>query len=130
MTSIKINTTVIDRYLKQYDAQISECFAPGVNYTSITGKQVQKYLGDRRVLSVDFEPMETSQINSLFTAIRQDREKIKITYIDPLIGNTTKEFTCKTLPAATYFVADNGKQYWTIPTITFEETDESAWGAG
>lgn len=133
-TSIKINGIVISKYLDSYDVQIKEKYANSPNFTAISGKEVKNYLGDRRTLAVNFEPMETSQINELFTAIKSVREDIPIEYIDPQMGVVTKKFNCPNLPAATYFVSDDGRQFWTIPTVNFEETDtdfsDSGLGGG
>ena len=125
MNSIKISGLDIDKYLDNYDVQIVECFS-SQGFTAIDGTQVNSYLGDRRVLVVKFEPMETAQLNSLFNAIKQNRESIPISYIDPQLGLAEKKFTCPNLPAATWFVSDDGRQFWTIPNVTFQETDESA----
>ena len=65
-------------------------------------------------------------INDTFKAIKSNRESISITFIDPQLGNVTKNFTCPTLPSATWFESDDGRQFWTIPDITFQETDKSA----
>lgn len=133
-TSIKINGIVVSKYLDSYDVQIKEKYANSPNFTAISGKEVKSYLGDRRTLAVNFEPMETSQINELFTAIKSVREDIPIEYIDPQMGVVTKKFNCPNLPAATYFVSDDGRQFWTIPTVNFEETDtdfaDSGLGGG
>ena len=59
-------------------------------------------------------------------AIKSNRESIPITFTDPQLGKVTKNFTCPTLPSATWFVSDDGRQFWTIPDITFQETDKSA----
>lgn len=122
-TSIKINGQTFCKYLVSYDVQIQEKYAASPSFTAISGKEVKSYLGDRRTLAINFEPMETSQINSLFNAIKSARENIPIEYIDPQYGVVTKKFSCPNLPAATYFVSDDNRQFWTIPTVTFEETD-------
>lgn len=126
MFAITIGSLKIDRYLDNYSVNIIERYATDTNFTSISGKSMNKYLGDRRELSVNFEPMETSQINELFTAVKQYKNDIPIGYNDPQFGNVTKKFSCNNLPAATYFVSDDNRKFWTIPTVTFSETDESA----
>lgn len=125
MNAIKISDLVIDRYLDNYDVQIEEQFS-AQGFTAIDGTQVNSYLGDRRVLVVKFEPMSTAQINELFKAIKKNRESIQIQFIDPQLGQVTKGFTCPSLPSATWFVSDDGRQFWTIPDVTFQETDKSA----
>ena len=125
MNAIKISGLTIDKYLDNYDVQIVECFS-SQGFTAIDGTQVNSYLGDRRVLVVKFEPMSTAQINDTFKAIKSNRESIPITFTDPQLGNVTKNFTCPTLPSATWFVSDDGRQFWTIPDVTFQETDKSA----
>ena len=125
MTTIKIGSLVIDKWLENYDAQIIEQFS-SQGFTAVDGTQVNTYLGDKRTLVVKFEPMSTPQINQLFTAIKSNRASIPITYVDPKDGETTRYFTCPNLPSATWFVSDDGRQFWTIPSVTFQETDESA----
>lgn len=125
MNSITISGLTIDKYLDNYDVQIVECFS-SQGFTAIDGTQVNSYLGDRRILVVKFEPMTTPQINNLFKAIKQSRESIPIGFTDPQLGQTSKQFTCPNLPSATWFVSDDGRQFWTIPDVTFQETDESA----
>ena len=125
MTTIKIGSLVIDKWLENYDAQIIEQFS-SQGFTAIDGTQVNTYLGDKRTLVVKFEPMSTPQINQLFKAIKSSRASIPITYVDPKDGETTRHFTCPNLPSATWFVSDDGRQFWTIPSVTFQETDESA----
>lgn len=125
MTTIKIGSLVIDKWLENYDAQIIEQFS-SQGFTAVDGTQVNTYLGDKRTLVVKFEPMSTPQINQLFTAIKSSRASIPITYVDPKDGETTRYFTCPNLPSATWFVSDDGRQFWTIPSVTFQETDESA----
>ena len=122
-TSIKINGLTVQKFLNNYDVQIIEKYAASPSFTAISGKEVKSYLGDRRKLAIQFEAMETSQITSLFTAIKSARENIPIEYIDPQYGVIIKKFTCPNLPAATYFVSDDGRQFWTIPTVNFEETE-------
>lgn len=117
---------IVDKYLDNYSVNIIERYATDTNFTSISGKSMNKYLGDRRELSVNFEPMETSQLNQLVKAIKKHKNDIPIEYNDPQFGNITKRFSCHTLPAATYFVADDNRKFWTIPTVVFVETDESA----
>lgn len=126
MFAITIGSLKIDRYLDNYSVNIIERYAADTNFTSISGKSMNKYLGDRRELSVNFEPMETGQINELFTAIKKHKSNIPIGYNDPQLGSITKKFSCNNLPAATYFVSDDNRKFWTIPTVTFSETDESA----
>lgn len=125
MNAITINNLVIDKWLSNYDVNIVEQFS-SQGFTAIDGTQVNSYVGDRRNLVVKLEPMSTSQINDTFKAIKSKRESIPITFIDPQLGKVTKKFTCPTLPSATWFVSDDGRQFWTIPDITFQETDESA----
>ena len=125
MNTIKIGSLVIDKWLENYDAQIIEQFS-SQGFTAVDGTQLNTYLGDKRTLVVKFEPMSTQQINELFKAIKLSRESIPITYVDPKDGETTRNFTCPNLPSATWFVSDDGRQFWTIPSVTFQETDESA----
>lgn len=125
MTTIKIGSLVIDKWLENYDAQIIEQFS-SQGFTAVDGTQVNTYLGDKRTLVVKFEPMSTPQINQLFKAIKESRASIPITYVDPKDGETTRHFTCPNLPSATWFESDDGRQFWTIPSVTFQETDESA----
>ena len=125
MNSIRISGLTVDKYLDNYDVQIVECFS-SQGFTAIDGTQVNSYLGDRRILVVKFEPMTTPQINELFKAIKRSRESIPIEFTDPQLGKTEKQFTCPNLPSATWFVSDDGRQFWTIPDVTFQETDKSA----
>ena len=125
MNTITINNLVIDKWLSNYDVNIVEQFS-SQGFTAIDGTQVNSYVGDRRILVVKLEPMSTSQINDTFKAIKSNRESIPITFIDPQLGKVTKNFTCPTLPSATWFESDDGRQFWTIPDITFQETDKSA----
>lgn len=129
-SQITINSAVIDEYLDNYDVQINEVFAEEPNFTAVSGKLVQAYLGDQRTLNVNFEPMTTAQLNTLFKSIKASRNNISIKYIDPKDGETTKKFSCTSLPAATYFVCDDGRQFWTIPTVTFEEVVDFSGGSG
>lgn len=124
MTAIKINKLVVDKYLVNYTVDITEKYADQPNFTAVSGKKINKYLGDRRTIKIDFEPMETAQINELFNEIKAIREHIPIEYIDPQQGKVIKRFSCSSLPSATYFVSDDGRQFWTIPTVTFEETED------
>lgn len=117
---------VVDKYLDNYSVNIIERYATNTNFTSISGKSMNKYLGDRRELSVNFEPMETFQLNELIKAIKKHKNDIPIGYNDPQFGDITKRFSCNNLPAATYFVSDDNRKFWTIPTVVFSETDESA----
>ncbi len=126
MFSISIGEMVIDMYLNNYSVDINGRYASDINFTSISGKTMNKYLGDSRELSVNFEPMETSQINELFQKIKSYRNNIPITYKDPQKGQITKHFRCDNLPVATYFISDDGREFWTIPTVVFAETEESA----
>lgn len=126
MINIQIGTQVIDMYLDNYSVNIIERYSTDGNFVSISGKSMNKYLGDRRELSVNFEPMENSQINQLFKEIKKYRNNIPIKYKDPQHGEITRNFSCNNLPSATYFVSDDGREFWTIPTVTFTETDDSA----
>lgn len=132
MLSLTINGTVIDKYLANYTVEIQEVYNSNADFTAIDGTKHQAYLGDKRMLSVNFEPMSTSQINELFTTIKSSRDNISITYIDPEKGENNLSFSCETLPAASYFESDNGVLYWTIPTVTFEEITNftSSGGSG
>lgn len=125
MNAIQIGELVIDKWLENYDVQIVEQFS-SQGFTAVNGTQVNTYLGDRRMLTVKFEPMSTLQINGLFKAIKSSRSAIPIKYTDPEKGVVTKKFTCPNLPSATWFESDKGEQFWTIPDVTFQETDESA----
>ena len=126
MLSITINGVFIDRYLDKYQCQINSEYDTENSFEAIDGTLVRTFLGTRRVLNVDFEPMNTQQINQLFSAIRSSQD-ITITYIDPELGQQTRIFVCSSLPAATYFegqtTAGVFKQFWTIPTIIFTEKD-------
>ena len=125
MNTITINNLVVDKWLDNYEVQIVEQFS-SQGFNAVDGTQVNSYLGDRRILVVKFEPMSTSQINETFKAIKSVRNSIPIKYVDPQIGEVTKKFTCPSLPSATWFVSDDGRQFWTIPNVTFQETNESA----
>lgn len=134
MLTLTINGIVVDEYLKNYQCQINEVYDSEDSFQAIDGTTIESaYLGDRRILNVDFESMDTSQINELFNAIKQDRDNIAITYIDPQNGAETRYFTCPNLPAATYFEGQTTrgiyKQYWNIPTIQFIEKDIDNSGA-
>lgn len=122
MLSVKINDTVIDRYLDKFQVDIKKRYADGVNYKTISGKEIKHFLGYQRQISIDFEPMENSQIQELFSAICKDSDEINIQYDDPKNGRITKKFVCNNLPASTYFVSDDGRKFWMIPTVVFEET--------
>lgn len=78
----------------------------------------------KRSLSVDFEPMHTEQMKALFGAILSGTD-VSIKYIDPKNGEETRTFSQPTLPAASYEEMETTQgtwlQFWTIPTITFEE---------
>jgi hypothetical protein len=142
MLSIIINGVTIANFLDKYQVQIKEVFDTQSSFTAIDGTSNSVYLGDQRIIEVDFEPMSQSQMQTLFSAIKENRESIEITYVDPQLGETTKNFTCSNLPAATYFEAEKEYVYnkeiksdnetvlfWTVPTITFEET-EASWSSG
>lgn len=120
------NALTVDMYLDNYSVNIIERYATDMNFTAVSGKSMNKYLGDRRELLVNFEPMETKQINELFKTIKSYKNNIPISYMDPEKGYITKRFSCNNLPVATYFISDDGRKFWTIPTVTFSETDESA----
>lgn len=122
MLSVKINNTVIDRYLDKFQVDIKKRYADGVNYKTISGKEIKHFLGYQRQISIDFEPMENSQIQELFSAICEDSNEINIQYDDPKNGRITKKFVCNNLPASTYFISDDGRKFWMIPTVVFEET--------
>ena len=132
MLSLTINNTVIDKYLADYTVEIQKVYNSNADFTAIDGTKHQAYLGDKRVLSVNFEPMSTAQINELFTTIKSTQDSVSITYIDPEKGNNKLSFSCGTLPAASFFESDNGVLYWTIPTVTFEEITDftSSGGSG
>ena len=132
MLSITINDVVISNYLDKYQVQINSVYDTETSFEAIDGTINQTFLGTRRTLQVDFEPMETTQINALYAAILAS-EDVSITYIDPEIGEHTTVFTCASLPAATYFEGEVAqgeyKQFWTIPTITFVEKDIDTEGS-
>ena len=133
MLSITINGITISNYLDKYQVQINSVYDTENSFEAIDGTTNQTYLGTRRTIQVDFEPMETSQINQLYAAIRAS-EDVSISYTDPELGAHTGVFTCVSLPAATYFEGQTTqgvyKQFWTIPTITFTEKDIDKTGAG
>lgn len=129
MFSIKINGTIIDKYLKSYDVKIVEQFSSSPNYVAVSGKTIRNYLGDKRQLTISFEPMENSQIQTLFASIKSSRE-ISVEYIDPQLGLVTKKFTCENLPAASYFVSDDGRKFWTLPDVLLEEVTNFSGGSG
>ncbi len=139
MLSITINDLAIDKYLAKYEVQISEQYDTKNSFKSVDGKEQNVFLGYSRELSVDFEPMATSQINKLFQAILSNAgQPISISYVDPKDGQTTRSFKCPSLPAATYFESDytydreagsGSQQFWTLPTINFVE-DVSTWDSG
>ena len=132
--SISINGVIISDYLNKYQCKIDEVYDTENSFEAIDGTKQEIYLGDKRTLTVDFEPMSTEQLTELFTAIKSDRD-VTIIYTDPIEGeNTEKIFTCNSLPTATYFESDpiidpsnpNRTQillFWTIPTITFIQKD-------
>lgn len=141
MLSITINGKIIDVFLSKYQVQIREVYDNKSNFVAIDGTEHKTFLGNQRFLSVDFEPMSQSQMEELFSAIKENRESISISYLDPQLGEVIKQFTCDNLPAATYFETDpkyvyNSElktavqetvKFWTVPTINFEETKESWW---
>jgi len=129
---IIINGITITDYLDKYQCQINDEYDTSNSFEAIDGTKNEIYLGCRRTLQVDFEPMSTAQINELFSAIKQNQNRgILITYIDPLDGLQTRTFKCDSLPTATYFEADyvydeNAQPasdekilFWTLPTVTF-----------
>ena len=102
----------------------------GESFTAVSGKTHSSVTGYKRSLSVDFEPMYTEQMNALFGAILSGSD-VTIKYTDPKNGEETRTFLQPTLPAASYEEMETTQgtwlQFWTIPTITFEEKDaESA----
>ena len=128
MLSITVNNHVISEYLKGYSVQIVPQFSE--SFTAVSGKNLSKITGYKRSLSVDFEPLYTAQMNELFGAILSGND-VSVTYIDPQNGEETRTFSKPTLPAASYEEMETTQgtwlQFWTIPTITFEEKDaESA----
>mgnify|MGYP006872984320 CR=1 FL=1 len=131
MLSITINNQTISMYLKGYDVSIDTVHDDSLNYTAMSGKKVSPVLGVQRVLTVRFEPMSNTQIQTLFSAISTTTANT-ITYQDPMSGEITKSFLCETLPAASYFESDEGVLFWTIPDITFTEDVDfsSAWESG
>lgn len=127
--SITIGGVVVQQYLKKYEVTIKKIYDENLNYTSISGKKVSKVLGVEREIKVSFEPMNTTQISTLFNAIGLSDVGTTISYIDPIKGSTSSVFTTEQLPAATYFRSDDGIDFWTIPDITFtEKVDSSSWG--
>ena len=129
-TKIKINNLTVEKYLNNYTVDIEEVMSSS-GFTAVSGKKHEIYLGDKRNITVSFEGMSTNEINSLFSEIKSVRSKIPITYVDPQLGEITKYFTCNKLPAATYFVSDDGIQFWKLPDITFEEvTNFASSGSG
>ena len=128
MLSITINNQIINTYLVGYDVVIKKVYDENLNATAVSGRKMQQVLGVQRVITVKFEPMNTTQIHQLFTAIGFGT--VSITYIDPIAGaGTTKHFTCEQLPVASYFESDDGIDFWTIPDIVFtEDIDSSSWG--
>ena len=128
MLSITVNNQVISEYLKGYSVQIVPQI--GESFTAVSGKTHSSVTGYKRSLSVDFEPMYTEQMNALFGAILSGSD-VTIKYTDPKNGEETRTFLQPTLPAASYEEMETTQgtwlQFWTIPTITFEEKDaESA----
>lgn len=127
--AITIGGVVVQQYLKKYEVTIKKIYDENLNYTSVSGKKVQKMLGVQREIKVSFEPMNTSQISTLFSAIGLNDTGTTIAYIDPMIGSTSSTFLVEQLPAASYFRSDDGIDFWTIPDITFTEVvDTSSWG--
>lgn len=127
--AITIGGVVVQQYLKKYEVTIKKIYDENLNYTSISGKKVSKVLGVQREIKVSFEPMSTTQIGQLFSAIGLSDAGTTIIYIDPILGSTTSVFLTEQLPAATYFRSDDGIDFWTIPDITFtEKVDSSSWG--
>lgn len=128
--AITIGGVVVQQYLKKYEVTIKKIYDENLNYTSISGKKVSKVLGVQREIKVSFEPMNTSQISTLFSAIGLSDTGTNISYIDPIKGSATSIFLTEQLPAATYFRSDDGIDFWTIPDITFteKEVDSSSWG--
>lgn len=128
MLAITINGQLIDEYLSKYSVQIVPQI--GESFTAVSGKTHSSVTGYKRSLSVDFEPMYTEQMTTLFGAILSGAD-VSIKYIDPQNGEETRTFSQPTLPAASYEEMETTQgtwlQFWTIPTITFEEKDaESA----
>lgn len=128
-SAITLNGTEIKEYLDTYEVKIDKVYAAEPNFVAVSGKTVNQLLGDQRTLTVTFEPMNTQQLNTLFRSINRS-EKATIKYIDPELGETTKQFTCSSLPAAHYFVSDNGIQFWQIPSISFVEDTNFSGGSG
>lgn len=128
--SITIGGVVVQQYLKKYEVTIKKIYDENLNYTAISGRKVSKILGVQREIKVSFEPMNTTQISTLFSAIGLSDAGTTITYIDPIKGSTSSTFLTEQLPAATYFRSDDGIDFWTIPDITFteKEVDTSSWG--
>ena len=128
--SITIGGVVVQQYLKKYEVTIKKIYDENLNYTSISGKKIQKVLGVQREIKVSFEPMNSTQIAELFSAIGLTDAGTTIAYIDPIEGSTSSTFLTEQLPAATYFRSDDGIDFWTIPDITFteKEVDTSSWG--
>ena len=128
--SITIGGVVVQQYLKKYEVTIKKIYDENLNYTTISGQKISKILGVQREIKVSFEPMNTTQIGQLFSAIGLSDAGTTILYIDPIKGSTTSTFTTEQLPAATFFRADDGIDFWTIPVITFVEktVDTSSWG--
>ena len=128
--AITIGGVVVQQYLKKYEVTIKKIYDENLNYTAISGRKVSKILGVQREIKVSFEPMSTSQISTLFSAIGLSDSGTTISYIDPIKGSTSSTFITEQLPAATYFRSDDGIDFWTIPDITFteKEVDTSSWG--
>lgn len=131
MLSITINGTTIDRFLKNYDVKLTTVYDDTLNYTAMSGKKIANVLGVQRTLTLKFEPMSDTQIQSLFSTLSVESSNT-ITYKDPKLGQTTKSFICNDLPAASYFTSDDGILFWTIPDVTLVEdvAFSSAWGSG
>ena len=124
--SITINSTVIRDYIDNYSVEIQEEYDTENQFEAIDGTKYDMYKGSRRVLSINFNSMSSSQIQELFNAIKSKTDETtnrpiqEISYIDPKDGATTKTFYCSNLPSATYFESESDI-YWKIPTVTFTE---------
>lgn len=131
MLTITINEKVISEYLKGYSVQIIPQVSEG--FTAVSGKETSKIKGYKRTIAVNFEPLYTAQMNELFSAILSGSD-VSITYIDPQNGEETRTFSKPTLPAASYEEMETTKgtflDFWTIPTITFEEKEVESVSGG
>ena len=128
--SITIGNKEVLQFLKNYEVTIKKVYDENLNYEAVSGQTVKSLLGIQRELKVSFEPMASSEIASVLGSIELSDEGTDITYIDPLLGVTTKTFNVEQLPAATYFRSDDGVDFWILPDITFTEKDidTSSWG--